>query len=119
MCVTWLAARPVAVPDQYTQAPTGDTVVPAAAGILANDTVPCGSAATVRVVTPPAHGTVTSIANDGSYTYSPDDPLFPVDDSFVYELNCNGLVSYRASHMIAASITPQYILTDTVNMLLQ
>lgn len=90
---------PEAVDDTYPQAPTGDTVVTAANGILKNDNVPCGPDATITVVTPPAHGTLTAIARkqqsrrraEGSFTYKPTGPAL-MDDSFVYEVNCNGLV---------------------------
>ena len=85
-------------------------------GILHNDTVPCGSAVQVEVITPPKHGKVEFISDDGSFTYvqvpsgdtntrqrnrqhsrqaraaSPV-PLLP--DSFTYEIMCpdTGLVS--------------------------
>lgn len=115
----------VAVDDTYPLAATGDTVIPAASGILANDNVPCGSAATITVVTPPAHGTLTAIARsakrraEGSFTYKPTGA--PVADSFVYEVDCNGLMSRACSkhchykcvgHRKDGLSTPHDITTD-------
>lgn len=53
--------------------------------------VPCGSKATIRVVNDPKDGDV-AVKDDGSFSYVPRDPQRA--DSFVYEVNCNGLVSH-------------------------
>jgi hypothetical protein len=47
----------------------------------------------VRVVSGPKNGDV-AVEDDGSFAYTPRDPQRA--DSFVYEVNCNGLVSRRA-----------------------
>ena len=53
-----------------------------APGVLKNDADPDGNPLHVKIVTPPAHGTLTLWAN-GSFTYRPN-PLHPGSDSFTY-----------------------------------
>lgn len=93
------AAPPVAVDDRYPQTPGGPTSIPGA-GILNNDSVPCGSSVTVAVVSSPAHGTLTAIADDGSFTYQPTGAQ--VDDQYTYEITCNGLTSNVATVYLPA-----------------
>lgn len=97
-----LAANPDAVDDTYPLVVNGPTTIPAATGVLLNDSVPCGDAVTIRVVIDPVNGTINSWsarkarlvgATKGGFTYTPDNLAAPSDDSFVYEINCNGLVS--------------------------
>ncbi|HZF04437.1 MAG TPA: Ig-like domain-containing protein [Patescibacteria group bacterium] len=75
---------PVAQDDAYTLAEDTTLIVPAAQGLLANDTSPHGDAlSAVTVPAPqPAHGTLTLNAN-GSFTYRPD-ANFNGTDSFLY-----------------------------------
>lgn len=102
-----LAAPPLAVDDTYPLTPGGDTTVLPADGILNNDNVPCGSAVTIRVVTPPTHGTLTApparrVAfrkqarrrgmEGGGFTYRPKDVANIVDDSYQYEIRCGDQV---------------------------
>lgn len=54
--------------DTYLQARDGNTQI-FGPGILTNDTVPCGSAVEVELVTPPKHGQVTALRGDGGFTY--------------------------------------------------
>lgn len=85
-------APPVAVADRYVLNPTGATTVQTS--ILANDIVPCGTAATITVVKSPAHGVLSSLAVPGAlgiFTYTPNDLNLPVDDSFDYKVTCDGL----------------------------
>jgi hypothetical protein len=83
----------VAVEDVYPQSTTGGTTyVPSTQSILKNDLVPCGKQASVRVVKQPSFGTV-NLAQDGSFSYTSTASPAPKDDSWVYELECNGLVS--------------------------
>lgn len=85
-----LAVPPLATPKTFPQAKTGPTTVPAP-GALTGDSVPCGSAATIRVVSGPSAGSVV-LSQNGSFVYTP--VASPgANDSFVYEINCNGLVS--------------------------
>lgn len=63
--------------------------------VLANDHIPCGSAATIKVTTNPGHGSV-SISQNGGFTYRPNPTSDGLnrEDSFSYEITCpNGLVS--------------------------
>lgn len=73
-----------------------NTYVLLVAGLLANDTNPCGSAAKIKVVTNPGHGSVT-LSQNGGFTYRPNPTSdgLNVEDSFTYEITCpNGLVSH-------------------------
>lgn len=86
------AVPPLAANDQYTLTVGGNTVV-TPAGVLANDRVPCGAAATINVVAPgPAQGYLT-LDSFGGFTYTPNSPAAPAADSFKYTVTCNGLVS--------------------------
>ena len=73
-----------ALPQCVADAATTPADQPVALQVLANDTVPDGAidASSVLVVGVPAHGT-TSVAADGTVTYTPD-PGFDGDDSFSY-----------------------------------
>lgn len=54
--------------DTYLQSPDGNTQI-FGPGILTNDSVPCGSAVEVELITPPKHGEVTALSADGGFTY--------------------------------------------------
>lgn len=58
----------------------------------ANDTIPCGATATLKVTKQPKHGAV-DLQNSGGFTYTPS--TSPAQsDSFAYEVRCpNGLVT--------------------------
>lgn len=73
---------PVALADAYAIAEDGVLSVPAAQGVLANDSDPDGGSLTARLITGPANGSL-SFAADGSFTYSPDANWFGTD-SFTY-----------------------------------
>lgn len=73
---------PVAVNDSYTTATSTALNVPAATGVLANDTDPDNDPLTAAVVANPAHGSVTFNAN-GSFTYTPT-AGFTGTDTFTY-----------------------------------
>lgn len=96
MCLP--AGPPVAVPDTFPQSLSGPTTVPGP-GVLTNDTVPCGTAATIKVISNPKSGTV-QMNNNGSFTYVPSGA--PTADSFVYEVTCFGKV--RASDHACESV---------------
>jgi len=98
MCRAAHAGRPVAVGDTFPQAPTGPTSIPGP-GVLGNDTVPCNGSATIVVVTPPKAGNLT-LNNNGSFVYVPSGT--PQDDSFVYEIRCQGNITSRANVTLVA-----------------
>lgn len=102
------AVPPLAVPDQYTLDVGKATVVPPTNGILVNDMVPCGSAVTIQVTTPPTKGTLTnppSLArrkqpqrqqrrmDGGGFTYTPNNLAAPDSDFYEYSITCDGQVS--------------------------
>jgi VCBS repeat-containing protein len=76
---------PVAVDDGFGTAEDSTLVVPAAAGVLANDTDnnPPDDL-TASLLTNPANGSLTSFTGDGAFTYVPN-PNYNGVDSFTYE----------------------------------
>ncbi|MBI4756151.1 MAG: tandem-95 repeat protein, partial [Betaproteobacteria bacterium] len=73
---------PVAGADRYTVAADGTLAVPAAGGVLANDTDADGDALATTLVSAPGRG-VLSLNADGSFAYTPE-PGFHGADSFAY-----------------------------------
>lgn len=76
---------PVTVPDSYTFNEGATANVPAASGLLANDTDAEGNTLRAIKVTDPSHGTVTVISN-GSFSYTHDGSE-TTSDSFTYKSN--------------------------------
>ncbi|RYD22127.1 MAG: tandem-95 repeat protein, partial [Verrucomicrobiaceae bacterium] len=76
---------PVAVNDSYTTNQGVALVVPAATGVLANDTDTESNPLTAAVVVAPTGGSVTLAAN-GGFTYTPTNG-FSGSDSFTYRAN--------------------------------
>ena len=68
--------------------------------MLTNDTVPCGALAVLTVTSQPAHGTVV-LNRNGGFQYTPSVPGQRLDDSFKYEINCNGQVGSHVAKCIA------------------
>ena len=77
-----LPLPPVANPDIYTVNQGTPLIVPAATGVLANDTDSAGLTLSAVVATPPTNGTLILNA-DGSLTYTPN-AGFTGTDSFTY-----------------------------------
>lgn len=73
---------PVAVTDLYQTLQAQPMAVPAATGVLANDTDPDSTLAGAALQTAPSFGTA-SLSNDGSFQYLPD-PGFYGRDEFSY-----------------------------------
>jgi probable HAF family extracellular repeat protein/VCBS repeat-containing protein len=76
---------PVAVNDVYNNAEDTPLSVPAASGVLSNDTDTEGQQLTAKLVEGPAHGTLTLNAN-GSFTYTPA-ANYHGPDTFTYKVN--------------------------------
>ena len=97
--VTQGVIPPVANPDSATTAEDTPVVV----DLLQNDTNSAGGleAATVAVVTPPVHGSVTLNAQTGAATYTPAADYFGTD-SFSYQVRDNGDV---LSNVAAVALT--------------
>lgn len=105
-------AQPLAVNDDY-DAAAGQTLIVAAAGVLANDSaagVSANSAAssggvlTAVLVAEPLHGTLTFGA-DGSFSYVPHSGYQGID-GFTYRAEAGGILSDVASvtiHVLAPS----------------
>jgi VCBS repeat-containing protein len=89
---------PTANPDSY-MATAGAALNVAAPGVLANDTDPLGQALTAKLVTSPAHGSLTLNA-DGSFVYTAD-VTYSGPDSFTYQAN-DGIAD---SNVATVSIT--------------
>ena len=100
--LTVAATPPVAVNDTYAAAEGTTLIVPAASGVLANDTDANGLPLTPSVVTQPAHGTLTLNA-DGSFTYIPTAGDFG-PDSFTYRDSDGAATSGTAT--VAINVTP-------------
>ena len=85
MTVDWLAIHPiaeggpVALSDEYSVRQGNRLAVPAARGVLANDSARGRSA---RLISPPDHGALR-FGEDGAFTYDPN-PRFVGRDQFVY-----------------------------------
>src|SRR5690606_28351239 len=76
---------PAARDDSYTVATNGVLSTTTTNGVLANDTDADGNTQTAKLVTGPAHGTLTLNPN-GSFTYTPTQG-FAGTDTFTYRSN--------------------------------
>jgi VCBS repeat-containing protein len=83
--VTGVNDAPVAAADAYATNEDVPLTVPAAQGVLANDSDVDGDALTAALVSGPAHGTLT-LSSTGSLTYTPAAD-FNGTDSFTYKAN--------------------------------
>ena len=101
---TGAGTAPAAVADSYTAAVNATLTVPAATGVLANDTLGA-PAATITAGTQPAHGMVTLSAGDGGFTYTPT-AGYTGADAFTYTLTNSAGVS---------TATVNLTVTGTVN----
>lgn len=95
---------PVAVDDGYTVAAAQALTVPAASGVLKNDTDVDSSAAalTASLLTNPQHGSVT-LNLDGGFTYTPAGG-FAGTDSFTYRASDGSAQSNAAT--VTITVTP-------------
>ncbi len=77
---------PVAVADNYSVSENGTLTVPAANGVLSNDSdADRGDTLTAVLVSQPSHGTLTMDSNgDGGFVYTPNSGYFG-SDSFTYK----------------------------------
>jgi hypothetical protein len=76
---------PVANGDSYSTLEDTPLVVPAAAGVLSNDTDADGNALSAAIVVGPSHGALT-FNDDGSFSYNPDKD-YNGPDGFSYLAN--------------------------------
>lgn len=92
---------PKASGDAHTTAENAPLTIPAP-GVLGNDTDANGDPLTARLVSPPAHGTVTLNAN-GSFTYAPTE-YYSGPDRFTYVANDGTADSNVAT--VSITVTP-------------
>jgi VCBS repeat-containing protein len=112
LTLTLGSTTPIAVNDSYTAIEATALMVPAASGVLANDTDPNGQALTASLVSNPSHGTVT-LNGDGSFTYTPAANYFGTD-SFTYQASDGTLTSSpgTVTITIASSDAPPVVAND-------
>jgi uncharacterized delta-60 repeat protein len=92
---------PVAFNDAYTASENTPLTVPAATGVLANDSDLSGASLTAIQLSSPANGTLT-LNGDGSFTYTPNAGFFGTD-SFTYKANDGTLDSNVATVTITVT----------------
>jgi Bacterial Ig domain len=92
---------PLAADDSYT-ATSGQTLVVAAPGVLANDSTATGGQLTSDLISGAAHGELT-FNPDGSFTYIPDAQFVGLD-SFTYSTHAARLASRPA--IVTLSVMP-------------
>jgi parallel beta-helix repeat protein/VCBS repeat-containing protein len=97
--LTGSCVAPTAVDDSGTTNEDTPLTVPAADGVLDNDTNPENRTLTAQKVSDPANGTVT-VNSDGGYTYTPN-ANYNGPDSFTYKANDGA----RDSNTATVSIT--------------
>jgi PKD repeat protein len=93
---------PIAVDDVYTLLPGGTLSVPAANGVLANDTDPDDDALEAVLLSGPVNGTLTFNA-DGSFNYQHDGGLFS-EGRFTYQVNDGEALSSPATVTITTKV---------------
>ena len=93
---------PVAAPDSYTTPEDTALVVPAAAGLLADDADADGDRLTAALAAGPANGTVT-VNPDGRFTYTPK-ANFNGTDSFTYTVGDGK--GGTAAAVVTITVTP-------------
>jgi VCBS repeat-containing protein len=99
---------PVANDDSYSTDEDTVLTVPAATGVLANDTDLDGDALTAIKLANPSHGTVTLNSN-GSFTYTPETGYYG-DDTFTYKANDG----QAESNVATVTITVNHVNHDPV-----
>ncbi len=95
---------PIAAADSYRTAVNEMLSVPAASGVLANDTDVEGSTLSASLVIGPLHGSLT-LSADGSFTYIPE-PDFQGVDSFTYTASDGELISGTTTVTLAVNSLP-------------
>jgi VCBS repeat-containing protein len=95
---------PTASPDSYTATSGSALVVPAATGVLANDSRGSGGALTATLVGTVSHGTL-SLAADGSFTYTPTSG-YTGTDAFTYTAKNDAGTSATTTATITVTSAP-------------
>jgi PKD repeat protein len=108
---------PTAVNDEYNTIEGADQTlnVPAAQGVLANDSDPENDPLTASNPSNPPNGSV-SLNEDGSFSYTPDQSFFG-DDQFTYEVkdpSGNSATGVVTIHVAPVNDSPRFTLKDDV-----
>ena len=98
---------PVAANNTYSANQGNALVVPAAAGVLANDTDPDADTLSAILVSGPTHGALT-LASDGSFVYTPV-AVYSGSDTFSYRASDGDLTSNVATVTINVTGLPAII----------
>jgi YVTN family beta-propeller protein/VCBS repeat-containing protein len=88
--VTAVNDAPVAASDTYRTAEGAALVVPAASGVLANDSDAEADSLTATLLSGPGHAAQFTLNSDGSFTYTPA-ANFSGTDTFTYRVTDNSL----------------------------
>jgi len=104
LTVSAINDAPIAAPDSYSLSQNGNLVVPAATGVLANDTDAEGSPLFAVLVSGPTSGSLTLNAN-GSFTYTPA-AGFSGSDSFTYQAGDGSGTSATTSVSLNVAFVP-------------
>ncbi|HSH05009.1 MAG TPA: tandem-95 repeat protein [Anaerolineae bacterium] len=108
---------PIAVSDWYTLTGNANLLVPAAAGLLNNDSDIDSTTLTATIMVPPTVGTLT-LANDGSFVYTPTLGTSGIY-TFTYQvtdgaLNDTGVVSLTLISTAPIAVPDAYTLTENM-----
>ena len=98
-----IAETPTATNDAYDMI-AGTTLTRNVPGVLVNDSDPDGDPLSAILVTPPAHGTATLLA-DGTLSYTPNPGFFGID-TITYQVTDGGLMSNLATIQITTLGAP-------------
>jgi VCBS repeat-containing protein len=102
LTITPVNDAPVAANDAYTAAEDTALIVPAATGVLANDTDVENDSLTAVLVEAPTHGNV-ALTSDGAFIYTPAADYFG-PDAFTYKANDSQADSNLAP--VSVTVTP-------------
>jgi hypothetical protein len=98
-----IAETPTATNDAYDMI-ASTTLTRNVPGVLVNDSDPDGDPLSAILVTPPAHGTATLLA-DGTLSYTPNPGFFGID-TITYQVTDGGLMSNLATIQITTLGAP-------------
>ena len=103
---------PTVVADSYITGTDQTVVVPAAMGVLVNDSDIEGTALTAVPVSGTSHGNLT-LQSDGSFSYSPN-PGFTGDDTFTYSASDGAMASTPVTVTIKVGLDPEWIVINEI-----
>ena len=100
---------PITAADSYTVAKNSTLTVPAAIGVLSNDTDPQALPLGAVLVTPPSSSSAFTLNPDGSFTYVPM-ANFVGADTFVYKANDGSTTNgYSGATLVTITVSPTVV----------